>query len=175
MSAGALAVTCALRDNLAMPEDMEGFSLHHHDRARTARYHRGFWVSNELSSVRAATANLCSHFFEPSNQSQTTKSPSTAVTVIAGPPELRRTVSPGLKGMFDIQTLPSHGIGCAVCPPRAMAPPLNSEDTSTPRWQLAVKLHHFATSVEGPVLGERQGGQKSIVALYQVEAERPER
>jgi hypothetical protein len=37
--------------------------------------------------------NLYSHFFEPSNQSQTTKSPSTAVTVIAGPPELRRTVA----------------------------------------------------------------------------------
>jgi len=72
-------------------------------------YHRGFWASNELSSVRAATTNLCSHFFEPSNQSQTTKSHSTAVTVIAGPPELRRTVSPGLKGMFDIQNLPSHG------------------------------------------------------------------
>jgi hypothetical protein len=66
-----------------------------------ASYHRGFWASKELSSVRAAMTNLCSHFVDPSNQSQTTQSPSTAVTVITGPPELRRTVSPGLKGIFD--------------------------------------------------------------------------
>lgn len=129
---------------------MAAFNLHHHGRARTARYHRGFWVSNELSGVRAAMTNLCSLFFEPSNQSQTTRSPSTAVTVIVGPPELRRTVSPGLKGMFDIQTLPSHGIACAARPPQALAPPLHSEDIGTPRWQLAVKLHHFATTMEGP-------------------------
>jgi hypothetical protein len=64
-------------------------------------YHRGFWASKELSGVRAAMTNLCSRFVDPSNQSQTTQSPSTAVTVITGPPELRRTVSPGLKGIFD--------------------------------------------------------------------------
>jgi hypothetical protein len=75
------------------PTETVGFSI--------ASYHRGFWASKELSSVRAAMTNLCSHFVDPSNQSQTTQSPSTAVTVITGPPELRRTVSPGLKGIFD--------------------------------------------------------------------------
>jgi hypothetical protein len=75
------------------PTEPVGFSV--------ASYHRGFWASKELSSVRAAMTNLRSHFVDPSNQSQTTQSPSTAVTVITGPPELRRTVSPGLKGIFD--------------------------------------------------------------------------
>jgi hypothetical protein len=95
MAAPALALRLsrhAARTN-EPPTEASGFSI--------GGYHRGFWASKELSGVRAAMTNLCSRFVDPSNQSQTTQSPSTAVTVITGPPELRRTVSPGLKGIFD--------------------------------------------------------------------------
>ena len=137
-------------------------------RARTARYHRGFWVSNELSSVRAVMTNLCSHFFEPSNQSQTsqtTKSPSTAVTVIAGPPESRRTVSPGLKGMFDIRVCssPAASAGAASKFRGHRHGPLATRGTITPHCHVCGGGH----------FGERQRGQKSIAVLDQIEAEIP--
>src|ERR1700722_17714339 len=69
----------------------------------SARYHRGRCASNaELSVSSPAAGNVSSCFLEPSNQAQETQSPSTAFTVIAGPPDFRRTVSPGLKCALDI-------------------------------------------------------------------------
>jgi hypothetical protein len=58
-----------------------------------------------------------------------------------------------------------------LAPPQVLAPPLNSENIGTPRWQLAVKLHHFATSMEGAVSASASEVKKTIAALYQIEAE----